>query len=224
MKFNKIKSLCKKKKAVYLFDRETDGGYIEQWIGDGNAFYPIIALPEMDKDSICAMWDISDKDREDYVFDCGVSLLDGISLENQCEGERPAYEGPFSIIAGDKVLIPIKTSRGIVFIDLRYLSPLVDIKKANTLELYECVTPSGFVYIAVKGGVILNGVIMPDQSLIAETYVKYMKSLSALWESAWAEKQRRKAEEAAGRPVQTVIDRETGEIIEEPAEQEAAEG
>ena len=45
---------------------------------------------------------------------------------------------------------PIRTTRGLVFIESRYLSPVADV--LDVLELYERRTAEGTPYIVEKGG------------------------------------------------------------------------
>lgn len=52
MKIKSIAAICKKNKQVVLFNRYSDSGTLSQYIGDGNAVYPISCLPELDEESI----------------------------------------------------------------------------------------------------------------------------------------------------------------------------
>ena len=51
MKIKSIAAICKKNKQVVLFNRYSDSGTLSQYIGDGNAVYPISGLPELDEES-----------------------------------------------------------------------------------------------------------------------------------------------------------------------------
>ena len=50
MKIKSIAAICKKNKQVVLFNRYSDSGTLSQYIGDGNAVYPISGLPELDEE------------------------------------------------------------------------------------------------------------------------------------------------------------------------------
>ena len=63
MKIKKAFDICKKSKVICLF---TDG--TTQYLSDGNAVYPLAALPELDEDYICQLYDINDSQREKIHF------------------------------------------------------------------------------------------------------------------------------------------------------------
>lgn len=54
MKIKSIAAICKKNKQVVLFNRYSDSGTLSQYIGDGNAVYPISGLPDRAKRFIFA--------------------------------------------------------------------------------------------------------------------------------------------------------------------------
>lgn len=67
MKIKSIAAICKKNKQVVLFNRYSDSGTLSQYIGDGNAVYPISCLPELDEESILTIFDVPEKQREDWL-------------------------------------------------------------------------------------------------------------------------------------------------------------
>ena len=67
MKIKSIAAICKKNKQVVLFNRYSDSGTISQYIGDGSAVYPISGLPELDEESILTIFDVPEKQREDWL-------------------------------------------------------------------------------------------------------------------------------------------------------------
>ena len=64
MKIKSIAAICKKNKQVVLFNRYSDSGTLSQYIGDGNAVYPISCLPELDEESILTIFDVPEKQRD----------------------------------------------------------------------------------------------------------------------------------------------------------------
>lgn len=58
MKIKSIAAICKKNKQVVLFNRYSDSGTLSQYIGDGNAVYPISGIPELDEESILTIFDV----------------------------------------------------------------------------------------------------------------------------------------------------------------------
>ena len=64
-----------------------DGDILTQYIGDGSAVYPVVGLPQLDKESLLTIFDVPEKDRDNYfVKTLGVPV--GISFEDTDETER----------------------------------------------------------------------------------------------------------------------------------------
>lgn len=148
MKIKSIAAICKKNKNIAIFERYSDDGDIlTQYIGDGSAVYPVVGLPQLDKESLLTIFDVPEKDRDNYfVKTLGVPV--GISFEDTDETERHVEREGISIIYSGRTLKPIRTTRGLVFIESRYLSPVADV--LDVLELYERRTAEGAPYIVAK--------------------------------------------------------------------------
>lgn len=121
MKIKSIAAICKKNKNIAIFERYSDDGDIlTQYIGDGSAVYPVVGLPQLDKESLLTIFDVPEKDRDNYfVKTLGVPA--GISFEDTDETERHVEREGISIIYSGRTLKPIRTTRGLVFIESRYL-------------------------------------------------------------------------------------------------------
>lgn len=66
MKLKKVAAICAKQGAFYLFDEvEESGELIRQWLGDGRSAYPLSDLPVLGEENLCAMFDITEKRREE---------------------------------------------------------------------------------------------------------------------------------------------------------------
>lgn len=87
MKIKSIAAICKKNKNIAIFERYSDDGDIlTQYIGDGSAVYPVVGLPQLDKESLLTIFDVPEKDRDNYfVKTLGVPV--GISFEDTDETE-----------------------------------------------------------------------------------------------------------------------------------------
>ena len=67
MKIKGIFTICKKRKQVVLFNRYTDyGETVSQYISDGHAVYPLSGLPVLDEESLLTIFDVPEKQREDW--------------------------------------------------------------------------------------------------------------------------------------------------------------
>ena len=163
-----------------------DGDILTQYIGDGSAVYPVVGLPQLDKESLLTIFDVPEKDRGNYfVKTLGVPA--GISFEDTDETERHVEREGISIIYSGRTLKPIRTTRGLVFIESRYLSPVADV--LDVLELYERRTAEGTPYIVAKAGFLLQAVIMP-YDVINQQFVESLQDLTRECEFSLSENQR----------------------------------
>lgn len=141
MKVKTLAALCRKNKAFCLYDRVTASGEVSgQWLGDGRAVYPIAGLPYLEEESIYTLFDITDKQQSKILFR-HEPLPGGINFEDVDPDEQPLDREKLSLAVDGKILEPLQTRRGVVFIDATYLSPLAD--AADMLELYERHTEAG---------------------------------------------------------------------------------
>ena len=156
MKIKSIAAICKKNKNIAIFERYSDDGDIlTQYIGDGSAVYPVIGLPPLDAESLLTIFDVPEKDRDNY-FVKTLGIPAGISFEDTDATERQVEREGISIIYSGRTLKPIHTTRGLVFIESRYLAPVADV--LDVLELYERRTTDGAPYIVAKAGFLLQNV------------------------------------------------------------------
>lgn len=78
-------------------------------------------------------------------------------------------------VCGCQIALAIRTTRGLVFIESRYLSPVADV--LDVLELYERRTAEGTPYIVAKAGFLLQAVIMP-YDVINQQFVESLQDLT----------------------------------------------
>ena len=217
MKIKSIAAICKKNKNIAIFERYSDDGDIlTQYIGDGSAVYPVIGLPPLDAESLLTIFDVPEKDRDNY-FVKTLGIPAGISFEDTDATERQVEREGISIIYSGRTLKPIHTTSGLVFIESRYLAPVADV--LDVLELYERRTTDGAPYIVAKAGLLLQAVIMP-YDVINQQFVESLQALTRECEFALSEKERREREArdhfTATEPEQFAlnVDPNTAEIVE----------
>lgn len=196
MKIKSIAAICKKNKQVVLFNRYSDSGTISQYIGDGSAVYPISGLPELDEESILTIFDVPEKQREDWLVRYR-DIPEGISFEDTDATEKIIEQGNLSIVYSGKTLKPLQTRRGLVFIESRYLSPVSDV--LDVLELYEAV-------------------IMPCDVISAQIVQRLQELTRQCAVSLDLREQERERQAAADTAGQFKVDPETGAIIEPESE------
>lgn len=153
MKLSKIGALCKGAKKIYVANLPYG-----QWIGDGMALYPLRDLPHLDEESIYNIFDIPEDKRSKISYEERQSLPHGLSLADSVEDEVALEFMPLNIAYRGAVLAPIKSREGILFFDRKYLAPFED-----DITLFERFYPvSNIPYIAVKRGLLLEGIILPS--------------------------------------------------------------
>lgn len=148
MKIKSIAAICKKNKNIVIFERYSDDGDIlTQYIGDGSAVYPVIGLPPLDAESLLTIFDVPEKDRDNYfVKTLGVPA--GISFEDTDETERHVEREGVSIIYSGRTLYDgIGTGRYCLeklgYSNIRYYATEIDkhaieIAKSNYPDIVEC--------------------------------------------------------------------------------------
>lgn len=174
MKLKKVISLCGKSKCFRLYDRIDSTGEITQWLGDGFAIYPLNGLPILDEESLCAVFDISEKQRENMTIR-RVNMPDTVNTDDTDPAERVLQDDDFSIFYGGTELQPLKTRNGITFIQRKYLAPLEDV--LDMVQLYERVTPGGQSYVAAKTGLLIAAAIFP-YSVVNEKFVTRLEEVT----------------------------------------------
>ena len=82
MKIKSIAAICKKNKNIAIFERySNDGDILTQYIGDGSAVYPVVGLPQLDKESLLTIFDVPEKDRDNYFVKRNFDHLFRTNLE-----------------------------------------------------------------------------------------------------------------------------------------------
>ena len=156
MKIKAVQQICKGANRIVLY---SDPSSSVQWISDGGALYPLYNLPEMREENVFALFDIPKKKQEKIRFEHKYQLHEDINFADATEDENVLEFGNISICMRGGCFAPLKTSHGMIYINEKYLKPFADAE--NGVQLYERYTPSGEVYIAVKEGFLLTGIILP---------------------------------------------------------------
>jgi len=190
MKISAIQQICKGAKRIELFSAPQSS---VQWISDGGAFYPLYNLPEMEEENVFALFDIPEKKQDKISFEHKHQLPQFISFADTAKSENALEFGNISIYARGRVLRPLKTSLGIIYINEKYLRPFADAE--NGVQLYERYTPGGEVYIAVKEGFLLTGIILP-YDIVTKEFIEELETIYKLSAVA-AENKRLRGSEAA---------------------------
>lgn len=198
MKLSSIQQICKGAKRIELF---SDPSVSVQYISDGGAFYPLYNLPEMEEENVFTLFDIPEKKQDKIRFEHKRSLPEAFDFSDTTDNEIALEFGTISICKRGRILSPLKTSLGIVYINERYLKPFSDAE--NGVQLFERHTPDGAIYIAVKEGFLLTGIILP-YDIVTPEFVEELKTIYEL--SALAAENKQTNPDELAEPAQIDID------------------
>lgn len=152
MKIKAVEAILKGGKTFRIYKNDRC-----QWLGNGIAFYPLDDFPELTPDNIFSVFDIPQDKRE--KFRCEYDTFpDGINIKDVDENETLLERDIFDVIYYDRLLVPLKTSTGLIFVQKSLLKPF---GKDDEYELYLREMPSGTPYVAVKRGWDVYGIIAP---------------------------------------------------------------
>ncbi len=174
MKISTIQQICKGAKRIVIY---SDPSASIQYISDGGAFYPLYNLPRMEEENVFALFDIPEKKQDKIRFEHKHSLPEAFDFSDTTDDEIALEFGTISIYKRGRILSPLKTSLGIVYINEKYLKPFSD--SENGVQLFERHTPDGAIYIAVKEGFLLTGIILP-YDIVTPEFVEELKMIYKL--------------------------------------------
>ena len=124
MKLKKVGAICNAGGCYYLMDeRDAAGEVVGQWLGDGRSAYPLVGLPVMDLENICAMFDITEKKREKLIMR-EMDAPDTMNWEDTAPLERQLDDPKLCVRYDGRDLLPLETTAGVTFIQEKYLLPL----------------------------------------------------------------------------------------------------
>lgn len=216
MRIKKVGAICNAGGCYYLMDeRDAAGEIVGQWLGDGKSAYPLVGLPVMDLENICAMFDITEKKREKLVMR-RADVPDSMNWEDTAPLERQLDDPKLCVRYDGRDLLPLETTAGVTFIQEKYLLPLDGLEY---MRLYERQSTSGGLYIVAKIGMILQAVIMP-MDLPDKDFMEALNDLTsqcrdAMRKKALIPKQESVPERETGPLFQ--VDESTGGVVGEGA-------
>ena len=173
MKIKKIVDICRKSGQIRILN-----GKDMQWLGDGVAFYPLEDAPLFDEDSLCATFDITEKQKESILFKIEAELPENICFESNCDGEDYAERSDIGITYKGDDLHIYHSAKGALYMKAKYLRPL----SSEDVEIFLRETKDGTPYFVCKMGFMIQAVIMP---VMMEKYCKeFAQALDLLHEQS----------------------------------------
>lgn len=155
MKIKAVESILKTAKTLYLYSGNRHG----QWLGDGCAVYPVNNLPVLNEKYLFSLFDIPEEKQSKYLFQ-EHGFPKRIDFRDYVENEIILQRVNITINTAGRELEPMFTSKGVVFINTKYLKPFAD--EPDGFELYErYFSDDGEPYIVAKSGMLVIGIIIP---------------------------------------------------------------
>lgn len=152
MKIKAVEAILKGGKTFRIYQNDRC-----QWLGNGIAFYPLDDFPELTPDNIFSVFDIPQDKREKFRCEYDTFPV-GLNLSDVDENETLLERDIFDVIYYDRLLVPLKTPTGLIFVQKSLLKPF---GKDDEYELYLREMPGGTPYVAVKRGWDVYGIIAP---------------------------------------------------------------
>lgn len=201
-----VAAICRQHKRICLYDGYERG---VQWVGDGNAFYPLHGIPAMNEDTVQNVFDVPEKQRDKFLIEHDY-LPGGYDFEDIPElGEKQLRPEEISIGYMDAILYPVQTSEGLLFYDPLYLKPLHD--KLAKLEIYERYSTDGEVtHFAAKCGTFVEAILLPTR-VNEEKLLEKLKALTEEMQKGTRDTEERPRGEPGELPV-ILVDAATGEV------------
>lgn len=178
MKLKRIAALCKQEKRAIIYQKwEADCGtgsiMTQQWISNGYAVYAANGLPPLGKETLLRIFDVTE-DKFDSWNVSNRELPESVNLGNLDDTEQEiAGALPSLYLYGTAMQAYGTTENGVIFIRSDYMSPL---DGETGLEFY-IRKNRGTNYLAVKSGLLLQAVILPEQ-FITKNFYAMMKELT----------------------------------------------
>ena len=160
MKVKKIIDICRASGTLLTFDTGADR---EEWVGDGSALYPLTGVPRCDAKTLCKMYDIDDKKARDMRLGDVMELPRAYDFRDNAHGaEHEADRGSVELILRGERFVPFFGHVGeVVYINRVYLVPIQDESKRE-IRYFLRRTEEGTLYLAVKLGMLLTALILPN--------------------------------------------------------------
>ena len=124
MKLKAMAALCRRGKRVTLFERRHEDGTIEQFLSDGFGVYMTGELPQLDEESVLAIFDVSAK--EDWTVQRS-ALPVWISTDDFDPTDEPVRLCETGVTHEGKTYRPLfRKGGGVVWTDEAFFSPIAD--------------------------------------------------------------------------------------------------
>lgn len=167
-----LAAMCRRTKHIVIFEDEPND---IQWIGTLRGIYPAYGVPRMETEQVKFLFDIPEEKRDECIAHNMGPIREVYDVSDGAS-DNEAVSMSLPMLFGGKMIFPLQTSAGVAFIDEDYLKPIEN--RAET-KLYERYTEKGALYIVVKNGMMVEGVIIPEQ-IKAKALLERMEKITTL--------------------------------------------
>ena len=182
MKIKKVVNLCKSSGHMYLYNGDV------QMLGDDKSLYYLDDCPKFTPATLCRAHDITEKQADKMLFKFESCPPAAFSVHDVLPGETPCEPFSTGISIRAKRFTAYRTSQGVAFVDEKYLEPFF--ADGDVFEVYEREADLGQIYFAVKIGMFLKAIVLPDANVINETLLAELDELCGMCEIAYDNAQR----------------------------------
>lgn len=172
MKLKEIEKLCSEEGSATLFQ-----GADCQWLGCNEACYAVTGLPRLTKNIVCTLFDIPPEKRDWFIFNELPYPPTHLNFADIDETEVFLEPVGYRFTADKRELMPLKGSLGLITVETALLKPFSG--TPESFSLFERIDSNGRPYIAVKGGLMLLGLIQPYK-IITDEFLEQMKAMTYL--------------------------------------------
>lgn len=210
MKLKKVAALCKAAGTYHLCNQvDGDGTVGVQWLGDGEALYPMHGMPYLRECELYRTFDVTEKEQDKIDF-WHAEFPRELCAEDNCREEWPAEDMGIAVTDGGCTLLPMRYRGGILYIKAKHLGPLES--ERDNLRYFVRRTENGEAYVVVKTDLMLSAIIMPPK-MARESFVEKLEEL------VWAA--RRELEEKRGKETPCAGDDGQEDLLEGTGDEEA---
>lgn len=157
MKIQKIVDICRKSGELYITKTKD-----AQWIGNGQAIYPLYDLPELSAEELCTIYSISEEQRDKMILnDRRESDYSGVDFGGVAGSENAAEVISPGILYGGALFVMLRCGDEINFVRRIYLAPF---KEEVQFWRRECGIGA---YYVITAGMFVKGIVFPDRDVRA---------------------------------------------------------
>ncbi|GHV34941.1 hypothetical protein FACS18949_11930 [Clostridia bacterium] len=171
MKIKQVMGLFKARKILHIYDT-SDGG---QWISNGRGVYNMDGMPHLTVETALTMFDVPDDKRGGWLTGQSEFPTDYIDIENNTSDETDIEPEALRLEWLNEIYCVFIDGTNVYAIYQEYIKPLlIDF---NYLTFHKRKNSNGGFVLAVKVGMELKAIIMPNKIEEDKSFVESLKNI-----------------------------------------------